>query len=186
MNSAYSNYLNSPGWQIKRIKRLELSRFKCEACAATVGLEIHHLTYERIFNEDIDDLMALCRTHHRLAESLVKSGEVARSGDIVEIRNKTLFHMRYAAQELERPMPVARIKNVIRPPAEKIHGMRKKLMADPCFVPMLSAKTRGDFKKLVRAQFRDCTNFQVIMANALILFKNRKHLWREKYWLKTA
>lgn len=37
---------------------------KCELCGSTKHIHVHHLTYERLYDELIIDLQPLCRTCH--------------------------------------------------------------------------------------------------------------------------
>ena len=67
----YEGYLRSKAWYQKRKAKLFNADYTCEKCGycsykATVEipLDVHHKTYERLGNEDIDDLMVLCRNCH--------------------------------------------------------------------------------------------------------------------------
>ena len=62
---SYQKYLESDEWRDRRNKRIDLDEHKCQICGARHNLEVHHLTYARIFNEDIDDLITLCDKCHR-------------------------------------------------------------------------------------------------------------------------
>lgn len=64
MTSDYTTYLQSTAWQERRTGCLLRAGHKCEACTGTHRLQAHHLTYERIFNEPLEDLMALCEHCH--------------------------------------------------------------------------------------------------------------------------
>ena len=77
MNLKYRNYLNSPQWQAKKQQLLERSRKKagsdnifgvCERCGYKPwkpNLQVHHLTYERIYEEKLEDLILLCPKCHK-------------------------------------------------------------------------------------------------------------------------
>ena len=54
------NYLQSPEWYKIRNERMQLAHFKCECCGSTESLQCHHITYERLTQEHIDDLAILC------------------------------------------------------------------------------------------------------------------------------
>ena len=56
-------YLFSDEWKHKRDLIMELYNYKCQECGAE-ATDVHHLTYERIFQEDINDLIPLCRKCH--------------------------------------------------------------------------------------------------------------------------
>ena len=61
----YKAYLKSPEWNDKRKKALFNAGYRCERCKKAKPLQVHHLTYERIFNERIEDLQALCFDCHK-------------------------------------------------------------------------------------------------------------------------
>jgi len=58
------NYLESDAWQNIRKKILNRDNNKCVVCGTSSNLDIHHITYERVGNEDVDDLVTVCRKHH--------------------------------------------------------------------------------------------------------------------------
>lgn len=62
----YIKYLESDEWKEKRLQVAKLKNYKCEKCGKEVkfGYHIHHLTYERLFNEELSDLMFLCADCH--------------------------------------------------------------------------------------------------------------------------
>ena len=63
----YPDYLRSEEWQQKRRAVLLRAKFICEKCSHEQATEVHHLTYERIFFERLEDLMAICgRCHSQL------------------------------------------------------------------------------------------------------------------------
>ena len=59
----YSSYIRSPKWKQMRDRVLSRDKGKCVDCG-DVATQIHHQTYDRIFREDTDDLVALCSTCH--------------------------------------------------------------------------------------------------------------------------
>ena len=57
----YQRYLESPRWRtLARAVRMR-AKEKCEICLRADGEECAHLTYDRIFNELITDLLWLCK-----------------------------------------------------------------------------------------------------------------------------
>jgi len=58
-------YLNSIEWEALKLLRLIIAKDQCECCGATSQLELHHITYERLTCEDIDDLRVVCRSCHQ-------------------------------------------------------------------------------------------------------------------------
>ena len=62
---AYHEYLESDHWQTLRYRQLKAAGFKCKECGTNEEqLEVHHLTYERLFHERDADLIVLCRSCH--------------------------------------------------------------------------------------------------------------------------
>lgn len=90
MNERYWNYLQGPEWQAKRIQRLRLSGFRCEVCAVKNVTHVHHLTYDRIYHEAMDDLLPLCSEHHEIVERLIHDGALKRTGDVKELATRTI------------------------------------------------------------------------------------------------
>lgn len=84
----YEQYIKSHEWQIKRLAALERSGCRCERCGARDGervlaqgkikhlsLHCHHLTYDRLGNEELDDLEILCEWCHEVADEWRKRGD---------------------------------------------------------------------------------------------------------------
>lgn len=66
----YDAYLKSAAWQEKRSARLKIDGYTCQLCRRTTGLQVHHLNYENIYNEDIyRDLITLCKECHERIEA---------------------------------------------------------------------------------------------------------------------
>lgn len=65
----YDDYLNSGAWKERR--RLVMARAdgQCEGCGLTRATQVHHLTYQRVGDEMLFDLVAVCDACH---ESLHK------------------------------------------------------------------------------------------------------------------
>ena len=62
----YRAYLKSDIWKGKRQLVLDTKGSECENCGenALGNLQIHHVTYDRIYHEHIDDFEVLCGTCH--------------------------------------------------------------------------------------------------------------------------
>jgi len=60
----YQAYLASRDWALKREAVRERSGGRCERCWANGMDAVHHKTYERIGNERLDDLQAICDPCH--------------------------------------------------------------------------------------------------------------------------
>lgn len=65
----YNEYLQTPEWQAKRSKRLQIDHFKCQKCGRPMDLQVHHLTYANIGHENVNtDLITLCKNCHQEIE----------------------------------------------------------------------------------------------------------------------
>ncbi len=65
----YARYLESQRWRtLARAVRMR-AKGKCEICLRANGEECAHLTYERIFNERMTDLLWVCKKCHRELDS---------------------------------------------------------------------------------------------------------------------
>jgi hypothetical protein len=60
----YNEYILSSDWQRIRRERLQKDGFRCVRCARRHELQVHHLTYERLGHERIDDLVTVCVRCH--------------------------------------------------------------------------------------------------------------------------
>ena len=68
----YSNYLKSREWSIKRKKKLNLAKNRCQVCYSPNNLDVHHRTYVRFKHELMSDLTVLCRRCHALFHKRMK------------------------------------------------------------------------------------------------------------------
>ena len=74
-NEQYIEYLKSDKWQKIRQKVAKKHNYICEGCGkvckyrkSLYGFQVHHTTYEHIFNESkhLGDLRFLCEDCHKL------------------------------------------------------------------------------------------------------------------------
>lgn len=71
MHQDYTSYLASEEWQAKRLARQTLDGNRCRICNSNEQLEVHHRSYKRIFNEDVDDdLTTLCYRCHEAVRAI--------------------------------------------------------------------------------------------------------------------
>lgn len=75
MRENYVKYLKTEEWQKKRIERLKIDNFKCCRCGSPHNIQVHHLSYRNIGNEDVyNDLITLCDSCHESIEKETISG----------------------------------------------------------------------------------------------------------------
>lgn len=60
----YHQYLFSDEWKEKRDKVMDRDNHLCQCCKTAKAEDVHHLTYDNLFNEPLEDLLALCRLCH--------------------------------------------------------------------------------------------------------------------------
>lgn len=60
----YNEYLASDAWKIRRQKVLRRSGGLCEGCLERPATEVHHTTYDNVFDELLFQLRALCKECH--------------------------------------------------------------------------------------------------------------------------
>lgn len=60
----YNSYMKSERWRKLRLKVLARDDYQCQRCGSAKNLRIHHLTYERVGHEALDDLITLCEACH--------------------------------------------------------------------------------------------------------------------------
>jgi len=65
MDLEYYEYLKSAKWAVIRDRILKRDGYKCTRCDNKAFLQVHHLTYDNIFEEKDEDLITLCKKCHR-------------------------------------------------------------------------------------------------------------------------
>jgi hypothetical protein len=76
--SNYHQYLKSLEWRNKKREWIDSGRpLECWACGDEYprdgyGFNFHHRTYKNLGNEDLNDIVLLCRADHRMLEEQFK------------------------------------------------------------------------------------------------------------------
>lgn len=60
----YKSYLLSSEWKNKRDEVMKRDKSLCQHCKVAPADDVHHLTYDNLFDEPLDDLLSLCRSCH--------------------------------------------------------------------------------------------------------------------------
>ena len=63
----YDEYLASDEWEERRQLVMDRAEGLCEGCRKAPAVQVHHLTYEHVFNELLYELVALCVPCHKRA-----------------------------------------------------------------------------------------------------------------------
>jgi len=73
--SNYQEYLTeSTRWQLLRSVAFRRADYRCERCKRRTGLELHHLHYDSIGHEELEDIEALCTDCHKEEHSCLICG----------------------------------------------------------------------------------------------------------------
>lgn len=73
----YLEYLQTDHWKQTRQAALERAGHRCQLCATTEHLQVHHNSYANLGNEKPEDLVVLCRKHHELFHDAQKKDKSA-------------------------------------------------------------------------------------------------------------
>ena len=66
----YHAYLKSPEWYAKRDARFAIDDWQCVRCGSAEDIQCHHVSRDRMFNEELTDLVTMCkRCHHSRHEN---------------------------------------------------------------------------------------------------------------------
>jgi len=60
----YNEYLLSEEWSRKRNLILKEDNYNCCICGTEHDLQVHHIHYNNVGNEHLDDCITLCKHHH--------------------------------------------------------------------------------------------------------------------------
>jgi len=70
---SYNEYLMSHEWKEVRWQILAREKNKCRDCGSE-ATEVHHIRYPKVLgDEDFDNLVALCRSCHKLRHTISSS-----------------------------------------------------------------------------------------------------------------
>ena len=61
----YKDYLESELWAVIKRVVFKIRGYRCEICGTAKNLTVHHLTYDRIGAEELEDLLVVCKSCHR-------------------------------------------------------------------------------------------------------------------------
>lgn len=61
----YTLYLKSEEWNRKRETRMEIDNYKCFICNSDYILQVHHMHYKNVGDEEMEDLLTVCVNCHQ-------------------------------------------------------------------------------------------------------------------------
>ena len=127
----YEDYISSDNWRRKRDERLLIDRRQCRTCTSCEDLEVHHRHYDNLFDEQMDDLITLCRECHHAITSVVRSRRYNSRQMVpseIHAPQKRSFHCEYSATEDDMdgigPVDLAQ-RSIVRPTFQVGQGIEK-------------------------------------------------------------
>lgn len=88
MDEKYRKYLKSDEWAQLKIDLFELRGYSCEKCPNKKRLDVHHLTYENIYNEEPEDLIILCKKCHNKAHGIITKNKLPEGFNVLSLAQK--------------------------------------------------------------------------------------------------
>ena len=80
----YEEYLKSDEWIKRRNLVLKRDKHLCQCCLEETASEVHHHTYDQIFDEFLFDLVSVCRKcHERVHQKKIAAVEAARAKGVL-------------------------------------------------------------------------------------------------------
>jgi len=132
--SEYYQYLASREWALLKEAVKGRSGSRCERCRVKDSSAVHHLTYERVGNENLDDLIDLCRDCHRFLSGKQNEDMLAAK---LEIMKRTFQRL----SKMQRKADLA---------CQEVIG----------FLGHSSDESEWeDYRESLRNQFHDCLDF---------------------------
>ncbi len=93
-NSTYSQKLNHPKWQRKRLEIMQRDNFKCTICGNDEDeLNVHHLYYvsgKAVYDYDNEYLVTLCKDCHQATHNEISKISALIAYQVVK-NGKTYF-----------------------------------------------------------------------------------------------
>lgn len=98
----YLRYLKSKEWVAKRQQVIERCNDRCERCGKFSVAEVHHLTYVRVYREELEDLQGLCEFCHAFLHGESSTDGNAEYARILKEREEHRQRVERARFELDR------------------------------------------------------------------------------------
>ena len=103
----YEEYIASSTWAKRAARIHKRDRNQCQTCLSTENLEVHHKTYERLFNEPDGDLITLCVICHEAITNSIR----ARRYDLREYHPQDVVRLLPERIEINHGLPIPDIQD---------------------------------------------------------------------------
>lgn len=127
----YRRYLQSAHWRERRLVELERTGHRCEHCAATKELHVHHLTYEHKGNERPGELLVLCKPCHEHVHKRRKSRAPKHLEPRVEHTNVAERQMKESADKRRKEL-ASQYEPLLRREIGRMHAGQRFQAAKIC------------------------------------------------------
>lgn len=144
-------------------------------------MEVHHLTYERIFNESMEDLLPLCWLHHKAAEHLIAEGRIPRKGNPLFLMAETVRLLAVTStnrikKRIRQQVHVTEEKVVNATPRNRI---QEEILKEPWFGPALLL-SRNQFRKVIHDQYDNHRLKNRMISNGFTLYDRIAKVEKQK------
>jgi hypothetical protein len=156
--SSYNSYLASDHWQgFKRHCRLKIRPFRCKICKGFESgkMVLHHLTYEHLEAETIEDVALLCGWCHDHLHDVHRKSDIPL-GDFAIAASKVL---KIRAREMAQPKKKRKKRRKNRKSSAEIAAAKAKRKAERELLAMITARQeqeRSMEEKRLRDKLRAC------------------------------
>lgn len=125
----YEEYIKSAEWKTKREERLKIDGYKCVICKSETNLQVHHLHYETLGNEDpLHDLVTVCNSQcHRYFDTIERYQRYQKRQRKAEIISQTVqerkdiqYGMENITVSIDISVRPANAQRADRRPAEQV------------------------------------------------------------------
>lgn len=183
MTSDYLRYIDSKEWELKRIEKFREAGKRCEACGSSKKIHVHHLTYARLFNERLSDLMVLCEKHHDEIELHYREKRIKKIGKVKKLRAKTFLLLGINYKQKLRNEYISRNANKSFK-RHRIDSTQIRIAQLGWIQEALDLKLNmSGFKKLAKQNFGS-KDWARNYANAVVVFKMSRQLGGVENFLK--
>lgn len=87
----YRDYLLTEHWQEFRRVALKHHGKKCKVCGSKRFLHVHHLSYDNLGNESVDDVEILCRYCHEEYHGIISCNHPVKAKGTIEVGMDVIF-----------------------------------------------------------------------------------------------
>lgn len=136
----HREYLQTPQWKALRARALDRDNHICQRCKKKRACQVHHLTYERWKNENLEDLQSLCAGCHIKVHKLDKINRKVKGKNKNRTKHvkqhQSIYNPNTSFPKLEKRMKEIHklIKIINEAPGQKFvlsRKMRKLLLPHP-------------------------------------------------------